>query len=79
MDITNEQIIQEFKRQVRLCGGIGKAEMLKIINEHFQNPKEPEAVHGNEAEKEVCDYCFVGTSKQVGNMYICPKCGASVP
>jgi len=56
MDITNEQIIQEFKRQVRLCGGIGKAEMLKIINEHFQNPKEPEAVHGNEAEKGVCEH-----------------------
>ena len=32
MNITNEEIKVEFKRQVKLCQGIGKAEMLTIIN-----------------------------------------------
>lgn len=36
MDATTEQIKEEFKRQVHLCGGIGKAAMLSIINERFR-------------------------------------------
>lgn len=39
MDITNEQIVTEFKRQVYLCSGIGRNEMLKIINEQFSKQK----------------------------------------
>lgn len=35
MDITNEQIEEEFKRQVKLCSGIGRPSMLNIINERF--------------------------------------------
>ena len=38
MNITNEEIKDEFKRQVKLCQGIGKKEMLNIINE-FEFPK----------------------------------------
>jgi len=67
MDITNEQIIKEFKRSVKMCSGIGEEEMLKIVKEYF------------EQEKQVCTSCFVNTSKQIGNMYICPDCGAEVP
>lgn len=33
MEMTEKQIINEFKRQVRLCRGIGRKEMLLIIDE----------------------------------------------
>ena len=35
MDMTNEQIIAEFRRQVKLCIGIGYDKMVQIINEEF--------------------------------------------
>lgn len=35
MDATNDEIKEEFKRQVRLCGVIGKDAMLSIIAEKF--------------------------------------------
>lgn len=38
-DLTNDQIIEEFKRQVRLCSGIGLAKMLEIINAQFNKPR----------------------------------------
>ena len=37
MDLTNEQIEEEFKRQVRLCSGIGGKKMTEIINSRFPN------------------------------------------
>ena len=37
MDLTNDQIKQEFKRQVNLCYGIGKSEMINIINSAFSS------------------------------------------
>ena len=41
MNITNEEIKVEFKRQVKLCQGIGKVEMFNIIND-FYPPSEKE-------------------------------------
>lgn len=38
-DMTNEQIIEEFKRQARLCSGIGKAKMLEIVEQQFDGKK----------------------------------------
>lgn len=35
MDLTDDQIIEEFKRQVRLCSGIGIDKMLDIVNAQF--------------------------------------------
>ena len=35
MDITERQIEVEFKRQARLCIGIGKTKMLEIVNSLF--------------------------------------------
>ena len=35
MDLTDDQIIEEFKRQVRLCSGIGKDKMLEIVYAQF--------------------------------------------
>jgi hypothetical protein len=34
MNLTLQQIEQEFRRQVHLCEGIGKERMLQIVNEH---------------------------------------------
>lgn len=31
-----------------------------------------------EVEEEVCDLCLGGTSKQVGNMFVCPSCGKAI-
>lgn len=35
MNLTNQQIETEFKRQVKLCCSIGKYAMMKIINDMF--------------------------------------------
>lgn len=35
MDLSQEQIEQEFTRQVRLCRGIGQSAMLRIIEAEF--------------------------------------------
>jgi hypothetical protein len=35
-DMSIEQIAQEFRRQVRLCSGLGKAFQLIIVNEHWE-------------------------------------------
>ena len=35
MDINNDQIEKEFRRQVYLCSGLGAARMRGIISEHF--------------------------------------------
>lgn len=40
-DMTQEQIRTEFKRQVRLCSGLGCQEMLSLVLEHFEPPKAP--------------------------------------
>lgn len=34
-DLTDEQIKQEFKRQVRLCSGLGRKQMICIVNRYF--------------------------------------------
>lgn len=41
MDLTEEQIENEFRRQVKLCSGIGHAKQLKILREFWkkQNPE----------------------------------------
>ena len=39
------------------------------------NPKEPEAVHGNEAEKEVCECSF---PKRIMNGAICGLCNKTI-
>ena len=33
--MTDDQITTEFRRQVRLCSGIGKDKMLEIVNSQF--------------------------------------------
>ncbi len=33
----------------------------------------------SDEEKKECDYCKIGTDKQVGNMYVCEHCGQAVP
>lgn len=33
MNITHDQLIAEFKRQINLCSGIKKSEMIKMVNE----------------------------------------------
>lgn len=38
MDVTNDQIKEEFKRQVHLCAGIGIGAMLGIISDRFPPP-----------------------------------------
>jgi hypothetical protein len=45
-DMTQEQIIAEFKRQVLLCSGIGKARMLAIVHEHFDGPPKSSIDYG---------------------------------
>lgn len=37
--MTDEQIIEEFKRQTRLCSGIGKEKMLEIVETQFDGKK----------------------------------------
>lgn len=39
MDLDDAGIEREFKRQVRLCSGIGPKLMHKAIDEHFSGPK----------------------------------------
>ena len=39
-DMTQKQILEEFKRQVRLCSGIGKLAMLDAVTEHFDGKRE---------------------------------------
>lgn len=34
-DMTQNQIRREFERQVRLCSGLGREEMLRAVNAHF--------------------------------------------
>lgn len=36
MDISFDQILSEFKRQVRLCSGIGPEEMRQIVDQFFK-------------------------------------------
>lgn len=40
MDMTNDEIITAFKRQVNLCAGIGRKAMINPINEKFPEPKD---------------------------------------
>ena len=49
VDLTNEQIESEFKRQVRLCSGVGEKRMLEIVTEQFgsQVTYFPELVEGD--------------------------------
>ena len=35
--MTDEQIVKEFKRQVRLCSGIGQAKMLEVVREFYES------------------------------------------
>jgi hypothetical protein len=35
MNLTQEQIKEEFRRQVKLCSGLGKETMIQIIQEIF--------------------------------------------
>lgn len=44
-DATNEEIKEAFKRQVRLCAGIGMAAMLEIVHEQFYPAQKPQCQH----------------------------------
>tara|TARA_R100001086_G_scaffold245787_3_gene177152 strand:+ start:214 stop:471 length:258 start_codon:yes stop_codon:yes gene_type:complete len=35
MDMTQDQLAQEFARQVRLCSGLGQSMMLRIVEAEF--------------------------------------------
>lgn len=41
------------------------------------NPKEPETVNGNEAEKEVCEMC--GKESELKSEHLCEDCFNSLP
>jgi len=42
MDVTNEQIEEIFRRQVRLCRGIGYRRMIEIVKEAYsREPVQP--------------------------------------
>ena len=47
MDMTNDQIIDEFKRQVYLCSGLGKQKMLEIVNTQFAERAHSWYKHGS--------------------------------
>ena len=36
-NVTNSQIVKEFKRQVYLCSGIGQSQMEAIVRSQFDN------------------------------------------
>ncbi len=38
-NMTQEQILREWERQVRLCSGLGYAEMLRVLQEYFSKSK----------------------------------------
>lgn len=42
MDLTQDQIKTEFRRQVFLCSGLGMEIMLRIVSEYFQGELTPE-------------------------------------
>lgn len=52
----------------------------RIAVEHTcgkENPKEPETVHVNEAEKEVCEMC--GKETKLKSEHLCEECFNSLP
>lgn len=53
-----------------------QSESMITLVDNFLNPKEPEAVHGNEAEKVVCEKCSNNMDKVEGyENWLCPNCG----
>ena len=40
MTAIDKQIVEEFKRQARLCSGIGKEKMLEIVEQQFDGKRE---------------------------------------
>ncbi len=46
-------------------------------DEFADKPKEPETVHGNEVEKEVCDMC--GKECELRSEHLCEDCFNSLP
>ena len=73
MDLTNDQIKVEFERQVNLCSGIGKTEMINIVNSQFTSSSTQKIIdNGNTSELEKarakakkCDEL----SEQIGKFY----------
>jgi hypothetical protein len=54
---------------------VGSLRTLELIRKECcisQAPKEPETVHGNEAEKEVCTGC--GNEMEETSIWCCRKC-----
>lgn len=58
-DMTTEQILREFERQVRLCSGIGQREMLRIVSLYWAaQPHEHEpAIDPFQSERNICLTC----------------------
>ena len=55
-DMTNDQIVVEFKRQVRLCSGIGRSVMLLIVEAQYDGKHE----RARTLTGEVCQKCGRG-------------------
>lgn len=67
----------ELRAMYRRCGIKGSNVLDKVEEAYafLSNPKEPEAVHGNEAEKEVCEHPREHRSYIGQNMLRCNLCG----
>ena len=64
-DMTQDQIREEFRRQVRLCSGIGHEEMLRIVNAQFPRKHQWEFYMNGS----FCKVCGCG----IGDTRACPR------
>lgn len=74
MNLSIQEIIEEFTRHCRLCKGIGREGMLKIVNKTFENETATTLLNTNEHcnNPEGFDRCnFISKDSWVCNMRKC--------